>query len=171
MYTCVERRKPGEGTIGEFGELQGPWGIWCPIWCRPLGADKGVYRLRNGDEFERTLVLNDQLDEKGIRLRRGQCLQGYILGFIPYTFPAKLQHGQLVDGRFSVVDFLGRESVGEVRFMVDRSDLAQRPVFRNPRPAADVRSYIRASTEHFEGGTISKGAVRKRRRKPSSSNW
>jgi hypothetical protein len=168
MDICIGRQKPGEGTIRDFGALQGPWGVWHPIWCAPLKSGKGVYRLRNGDEFERDLVLNDQLDAQGIRLRRGEFVEGYVLGYAPNVFPAEFRHRMLVDARFSVADFLGRESVGEVRFMVDRSDLMQAPIFRNSRPAAGVRSYTPTSKVEFEAERFR--TVRKGRGKPSSSN-
>lgn len=80
-----------------------------------------VYCLPNGFSFPGDDVLNHRLDEGGLRVRSGRCVEGYVLGTTLGRIPEKHIHGTILDGEFSLLDALGHEFRGPVRFLVDRS--------------------------------------------------
>ena len=133
---CVRlaREKPGQITIVEFGDVHLPWRTQGVMWLdRRPPSSLPVYRLPNGFDFPGDNVLNHRFGEEGLRLRSGRCVEGYVLGTTLGRIPDRHIHGCIVDAEFSVLDALGHEFRGPVRFLVDRSTapLSQR---RSARP-------------------------------------
>lgn len=122
LWLRLAREKPGQITIAEFGDLHVPWGMIEVLWLdrRPPFCPP-VYRLPNGFDFPGDTVLNHRLGEEGLRVRSGRSVEGYILGTTLSRIPDRHIHGSIVDAEFSVLDALGREFRGPVRFRVDRS--------------------------------------------------
>jgi hypothetical protein len=121
FYIVLVREEPGQIVVKEFGELVLPWGPVSVVWLSPqIGSSRALYKLPNGWSFERDRVLNDKLSESGIRLRHGQHVEGYVLGYSKTTIPEMYKHGVLLQAQFSVIDVVGREYHGDVVFFVDR---------------------------------------------------
>lgn len=134
LWVRLARAKPGQITIAEFGDVYLPWGTLRVMWLdRPLTSCLPVYRLPNSFDFPADTVLNHRLVEEGLRLRSGRFVEGYILGTALDRIPERQSHGSIVDAEFSLLDALGHEFRGSVRFLVDRSTapLTQR---RSARP-------------------------------------
>lgn len=96
LWVRLARERPGQITVAEFGDIYLPWrtlGVmwlgWPPQSCLPL------YRLPNGFDFPADDVLNHRLDKVGLRLRRGQFVEGYILGTTVGRIPERHIHAPL----------------------------------------------------------------------------
>ena len=123
----LAREKPGRITIVEFGDVYLPWGPVSVMWLdRRPQACVPVYRLPNGFDFPADTVLNHCLEGKGLCLRPGRSVEGYVLGTTLDRLPEQYGHGVILDAEFSVVDELGHEFRGQVRFAVDRSTATAR---------------------------------------------
>ena len=122
LWVRLAREKSGQITIAEFGDVYLPWRTERVLWLhRPFRSGLPVYRLPNHWDFSADAVLNDRLYGEGLSVRSGRLVEGYVLGTILGRIPEQYRHGSVLDGEFSVVDVLGHEFRGPVRFLVDRS--------------------------------------------------
>lgn len=138
LWVRLAREKSGRITIAEFGDVYLPWGTERVIWLdRPFRSRMPIYRLPNRWDFSADTVLNDRLYGEGLCVRSGRLVEGYVLGTILGRVPDQYSDGSVVDAEFSVVDALGREFRGPVRFVVDRST-GTRSQRRSVRPGVGV---------------------------------
>jgi hypothetical protein len=172
LWVRFVRENPGQITIVEFGDVFAPWGELSTIWLDPLeDSPRPSYRLSNGFDFPRDSVLNDRLGDRGLCLRQGRLVEGYVLGSTKMPIPARYLHDCVLDVDFSVLDVAGREFRGQVRFAVDRSapTLSRRPVRSgdglyapDKRPQPEVDSPEGTSVGDAESSALSGMARRER---------
>jgi hypothetical protein len=132
LWVRFAREKPGQLAIAEFADMCLPSGPLSVIWLDPL-PQSGCpsYRLPNGFEFPRDVVLNDRLGGNGLCVRSGRFVEGFVLGSTETRIPAKCSTRYPLDAQFSVLDGTGRDFCGEVQLVVDRSTATA----TRPRPA------------------------------------
>jgi len=132
LWMRFARKSPGQLAIAEFADVFLPWGPLSVIWLDPLPqSGRPSYRLPNGFDFPRDVVLNDRLDGNGLCVRSGRFVEGFVLGATDTQIPAQCSTGYFVDAEFSVLDGTGRDFRGEVQLVVDRSTATG----TRPRPA------------------------------------
>lgn len=122
LWMRFARKSPGQLAIAEFADVFLPWGPLSVIWLDPL-PESGwpSYRLPNGFDFPRDVVLNDRLGGIGLCVRSGRFVEGFVLGSTEQRIPARCNAGYLLGAEFSVLDGTGRDFRGEVQLIVDRS--------------------------------------------------
>ena len=127
---------PGLVVI-RYIELDPPWPD-PQVYLLPDPADSGE---RRDDEYAipgttivypRNLVINHRVGAQG-KLRRGDILDGLLLGLGFAPIPDCFRHGDMVDARFCIGDQFGRRFPSKVSLWVDRSakHLPRRP--KQPR--------------------------------------
>jgi hypothetical protein len=132
LWVRFAREKPGQLAIAEFADVFFPWGPLSLIWLDPLPQSGwATYRLPNGFDFPRDVVLNDRLGGNGLCVRSGRFVEGFVLGSTQTRIPARCTTGYFLDAEFSVLDGKGRDFRGEVKLVVDRSTATA----TRPRPA------------------------------------
>jgi hypothetical protein len=109
-------------TIYEF-DLRLPWDVQDLYWLDdPYDASRsrGQYRMLNGLEYPRDLVLNHQTYDLGT-IRPGEFKEGFLLGHAGTPVPDYVRGG-LIDAEISVLDqFLARHSA-KIQLWADRSE-------------------------------------------------
>ncbi|MFZ0736015.1 MAG: hypothetical protein WAM96_02880 [Candidatus Acidiferrales bacterium] len=106
-------------------ELELPWTSSPVIWLSDPAegnASSSIYRFpgRHSDQFPRDSVINHRADARR-SLSRGQCIEGFLLGYGSDSIPDCFQHGGHVPGTFGVVDQFGELHSTEINFWLDRS--------------------------------------------------
>lgn len=109
-------------TIYEF-ELKLPWDVQDLYWMDDPydgSRSRGQYRMLNGLEYPRDMVLNHQTYDLGT-IRPGEFKEGFLLGHARTPIPDYLKGG-LIDAEISIMDqFLARYSA-QIQLWVDRSE-------------------------------------------------
>ena len=109
-------------TIYEF-ELKLPWDVQDLNWLDDPSdgsRSRGQYRMLNGLQYPRDVVLNHQTYDLGT-IRPGEFKEGFLLGHAGTPIPDYLRGG-LIDAEISVLDqFLARHTA-QMRLWVDRSE-------------------------------------------------
>ena len=80
-----------------------------------------LYRLPNGLEYPRDLVLNHRIYRAGV-LRQGQCVQGLLLGWAKEKVSDEFRHGDFIEAELTVIDALGREHSCQLSLLLDRTE-------------------------------------------------
>jgi hypothetical protein len=114
----------GPFAIAEFF-LTLPWSVAWIEWLSDPAQGKGphyVYRFpgRRGDEFPRDNVINHCADAQKM-LRRGQRIEGFLLGYGSEPIPNTYEHGQHVLGNVGIFDQFDEMYSAETDFWIDRS--------------------------------------------------
>lgn len=109
-------------TIYEF-ELKLPWDVQDLYWLDdPYDGPRSrrQYRMLNGLEYPRDMVLNHQTYDLGT-IRPGEFKEGFLLGHAGTPIPDYLRGG-LIDAEISILDqFLARHTA-QMRLWADRSE-------------------------------------------------
>jgi hypothetical protein len=107
-----------------------------------------VFPGTNGLEYPREVVINHRTSGRG-RLRRGEILDGLLLGMGFESIPDSFRHGGMVDTTLCIVDQFGRRFSSKISLWVDRSrKLHPRPPKRPRR-----RLFQRVDSETVEEPT------------------
>ena len=120
----IASNAPGLVAIRCF-TLELPWQD--PRFCwLPDPADRRtekhpyVFPGTNGLEYPREVVINHRTSGRG-RLRRGDILDGLLLGMGFESIPSSFRHGDMVDATLCIVDQFGRRFSCKISLWVDRS--------------------------------------------------
>ena len=79
------------------------------------------YRLPNGLEYPWDLVLNHRTYKGGV-LRRGQCVQGLLLGWAKEKVSDEFRHGDFIEAELTVIDQLRSEHRCQLSLWLDRTE-------------------------------------------------
>jgi hypothetical protein len=107
-------------TISHW-ELEPPWNDPQILWLTdPYESvpSREVYSLPgiSHDEFSREIVINHRR-----HLKRGQLVEGLLLGCSLTSIPDRYRHGQLVEMKLVLVDHVERRYASVVSLWIDRS--------------------------------------------------
>jgi hypothetical protein len=136
---------PGVTTLFAFA-LDLPWEdphfYWLsdPIEANPL---ESFYRVPGCDglEYGRELVLNHRVASRGT-LRRGNFLEGLLLGFGGASLPEFYRHGSTFAAKLVIFDQFDHRFESEVTFWTDRMVSIDRAGSKKNRPSRSERRSI-----------------------------
>lgn len=102
-----------------------PWPVAWITWLSDpaLGKDPPyIYRFpgQRADQFPRDSVINHNADAKKM-LRRGERIEGFLLGYSSEPIPSAYKHNQHVLGNIGVFDQFDESYSAETEFWIDRS--------------------------------------------------
>jgi hypothetical protein len=117
--------------------LRLPWPIGAVVWLSDPADGNGpsyAYRFpgRQANVFPRDSVINHHADAQR-SLRRGQRIEGFLLGYGSEPIPTTYKHGDHVLGNVAVYDQFDEQYSAETDFCLDRS--ARLAVASRVRPA------------------------------------
>ncbi|MDP9162296.1 MAG: hypothetical protein M3O09_18975 [Acidobacteriota bacterium] len=93
---------------------------WLEYFSEQLPPPK-LYRLPNGLEYPRNLVLNHRTYKAGV-LRSGQCLEGLLLGWAGEKMSDRFCHGDFIEAELTVSDQLRTEHSCQLKLWLDRTE-------------------------------------------------